>query len=300
MWCSLDLSSGDGEHVVHRYDGAHSRWEAREKEAWRLTSRAPATKDLATTHAGLKRVVARYLSYMTCLVANLQSEVPLLVPDDRVVFLSCDATIPGISNEMGTLVQNLRYHFAWKHVWNVTQWEGELQRIAKRIDEVLRSVEAIDEGGLLSREAHSHSLLEAWGGKGFVKVTPVIDEVRHLLSEGASRQAKAVLDRWRNQEFLRADEVIELDRLEIVVLLSENRAVEGLRLAELLVKQPMRTAQDIALAARCAHDAHDYTRAATLMHHALDEGASVDEVRTVALRIAGHAGDKLLADRVRT
>jgi hypothetical protein len=46
-------------------------------------------------------------------------------------------------------------------------------------------------------------------------------------------------------------------------------------------------------------DAKQFHKAAELMHSALDAMVPIEDVRTIALRIAGAAGDSHLVQRVR-
>jgi hypothetical protein len=124
------------------------------------------------------------------------------------------------------------------------------------------------------------------------------DEIRHLLADGELGRARTVLERWRGQDILRADEARELSRLEIFLLLAEHKAIDANERAVAFIAAAERTADDVALAARCAFDARDFERAASLMHEALDLGVAVESVKSTARAIAGATGDKQLVDRV--
>lgn len=298
VWCSLDLTTGLGEKVVHRYRHAEHRWEAGAREPWVLLPAAPPPSDLALIRKALLAAHSRYASYVACLIGNLQTEVPFLFPTRRLAFVGCDARLPSSPNRCGELVLRLRNHFHWKRVWESTPWEGHLTSLVSELGSFFDEVEAIQQDALHSRDENSASLLLAFADPSGVAST-ACDEIRHLLADGEVERARAVLERWRGQEILRADEARELGRLEIFLLLAEHNATDANERAIAFIAAAERTADDVALAARCAFDVKDHQRAATLMHEALTMGVVVEGVKSVARAIAGAAGDKQLAERVR-
>lgn len=299
MWCSLDLASGEGEKVVHRYDHAGHRWDAGERETWHLVSRPPPIGDVGKTLKSMERLGIGYSAYVACLLADLQTEVPLRMPNGTISFLNFDARIPGIPSEIGEVIKHLRYHFYWQHVWEASSWEIELQQLATLLDSTLRAIAMTDAAELLNRETHSRAILDELIHRGESSVALVCTEIRCLLSDGEILKARQVLVRWLGQDFLRPNEILDLRRLEIVILLAEGNGPDALFRGDTLLEEAQRIPADIALVARCAFDASEYERAASLMHAALDAFVPIEEIRTLALRIAGAAGDKRLTERVK-
>lgn len=297
VWCSLDLTMGRGEKVVHRYRHAEHRWEASAREPWTFLPEALPPSDLAFVRKALLVARARYTSYVTCLIGNLQTEVPFLLPNRRLAFVAYDAQLPTLPNRCGDLILRLRNHFHWKRVWDRGSWEAHLTTLAGELGRYFEEVEAVERDALESRDENSASLLLAFADPSAVLST-ACDELRHLLADGELERARAVLERWRGQDILRADEARELSRLEIVLLLAENNPIDANGRALALIGAAERTPQDVALAARCAFDAKDHPRAASLMHEALNLGIAVEDVKPIARAIAGAAGDKQLAERV--
>lgn len=299
VWCSLDLQTGSGEHVVHRYNHADRRWNAGEKRPWHLLTSSPPVKDGASARSELVVVGARWPSYCTCLLTNLQSEVPMVFPGGKTAFVSYDAAIPDVGNAAGDIVKKLRHHFYWREVWDKTSWKGELQSLVSQFDSMLQAASATGDGcDLVGHEARSQSILDALAPATSAAPLPAADEIRALIGDGYASRAHQVIDRWRGSGLLSPEEVIEFERLEILALLSEHKAGDALALADRLLDKPERTSGDVALAARCALDSRDFARAAQLIHIALDEGLPLSETKTVALKIAGAAGDNKLTERV--
>lgn len=299
MWCSLDLASGGGEKVVHRYNHAGLRWEAGEKETWNLVSRPPPIGDVGKTLKCMASLGIGYSAYVACLLADLQTEVPLRMPSGKVAFLNFEAQIPGIPNEIGKVIRYLRYHYYWQQVWESSSWEIELRRLVALLDSIMRAVATTDSAELQTREENSRAILDELIHRGESNVALVCIEIRCLLSDGEYLKAKQVLNRWLGQDFLRPSEKLDLRRLEILILLAEGNGPDALLCGDRLIEDAQRTPSDIALVARCAFDAGDYKRAANRMHAALDEFVSIEEVQMLALRIAGAIGDKRLTERVK-
>ncbi len=297
-WCSLDLQTGSGQHVVHRYIHSDRRWEAGENRPWHLLTGSPHVNDGASTRSELVESGAQWPSFCTCLLTGLQSEVPMEFPGNKIVSVSVDAKIPEIENAAGDLVVKMRHHFYWREVWDDRSWKRELQALVFQFESLLQvasSTGGIDFGDL---ETRSQSIFDVAISVTSEASRPAIDEIRTLIRDNNASRAHLVIDRWRDSGLLTPGEAMEFHRLEILALLSEQRGAEALTQADRLLTEPGRTSRDIALAARCALDSKSFPRAAQLMHAALDGGFPVAEAKEIALRIAGAAGDNNLTERV--
>lgn len=296
-WCSLDLQTGSGEHVIHRYRHADHRWHASEKRQWHLLTRSPTTADHVSVRADLAAAGARWPSFCACLVSGLQSDVPLALPGEETIFVSFEATIPGFENAAGALVAKLRHHFYWREVWDDASWKAGLHSLVLELNFAFQALSRAGTTELTAREKRSQALLDSLAPVGSASLLPVLIEVRALIRDGNAGRAREVIERWRTAVALRPEDALELDRLNIFAFLADNKAKDALAQAERLLAQPARTPADVALAARCALEAGEKTRAAELMHRALDEGFPVAQGKALVLKIAGAAGDKKLTER---
>ncbi len=296
-WCSLDLQTGSGEHVLHRYAHAEHRWHAGEKRQWHLLTRSPTMTDHASVRSDLAGAGARWPSFCACLVSGLQSEVPLALPGGEAMYVSFEAAIPGIENTVGALVTKLRHHFYWREVWDDASWKEGLHSLVRQLNFALQAASPAGTTELAAREQRSQAFLDSQAPIGSASLLPALIEVGALIRDGNAGRAREVIERWRASGVLRPEDALELDRLNIAALLADNKARDALAKAELLLTQPGRTPADVALAARCALEAEEKKRAAELMHGALDEGFPVAEAKALAFRIAGAAGDKKLTER---
>jgi UDP-2,3-diacylglucosamine pyrophosphatase LpxH len=297
-WCSLDLQTGGGEHIVHRYNHSGGRWDASERRPWKLLTALPPLKDGASARSELVAAGAQWPSFCACLLTGLQSEVPLEFPGGKIVFVSFEAKIPEIDNKAGKLVVRLRHHFYWREIWDNLSWKRELQSLVAQFESLLQGAAHIGDIDLGSRETLSQSIFDSVTSVTSAAFLPAIDEIQALIRDSNASRAHLVINRWRGSGLLSPGETIEIDRLEILALLSEQQSTGALVQADRLLARPERTRGDLALAARCALDSKHFARAAQLMHAAFDEGLPIAETRTIALRIAGAAGDNTLTRRV--
>jgi hypothetical protein len=230
----------------------------------------------------------------------MQSEVPIRIPTRGIVFLGLGAELPGVPNEAGQLVVALRNHFHWRSVWESEVWEAELRSLVTRMDALLNTSATGDGSEISAREKQSLALLQALDGQSRSGTLPVRDEVLGLLQNGNVPRAREVIDRWLAADVVRPDEALELQRLSVLTYLGEAKPIEALAQVESVLNDPSHTPEDIALGARCALECKDPQRAATLMHLALDRQVAPADVKALALRIAGAAGDSRLTKRVLT
>lgn len=298
MWCALDLTTGLGRKIVHRYRHAAHVWEAGEEETWRLGPAVTPKPDAGVVLEALAGTGIRYPSYATCLVAGLRTDTPMSLPDGRVTTIASDAEIPGTTNTCGSIVRQLQNHFHWKPVWEPSGWDEQFRELVGGLDTAFGELERLAQPLLQHCEDASSELLQVLGPRQ--AISSVCAELLSLLTAGELERARAVAERWKGAGVLRPHEEQEFTRLHIMLLLAERHAVEALEIARELMALHGRTAATTALAARCAYDAGEFHEAAVLAHQALDFGMPLDELGGLALRIAGASGDARLTERVRT
>jgi predicted phosphodiesterase len=293
LWCSLDLATGGGRKVTHRYVHHDKRWEASEPQPWTLVA-APSTVSVETA-LPLVRGRCQYPHYVACLIAGLVSDVPIQV-GSRAYFLSSTASVPGAPHVVGDLVARLRFHAHWKSVWDEAAWQAALDEMLATFDEQLRCFGPLS-SEIARKEKDAAVLTEAVVPQGNV-LGAVYEEIEQLLDTGDVARAREVVDRWSAEDSLSDAEKSELKRLNARVLLAENQPAAALTAVEALLSR-QRAPRDLSLAAICAHRAGESSRAAKLMHEALDAGVNTSDVKKAALAIAGSSGDSALVRRVR-
>jgi len=298
LWCSANLMTGIGEQIVHHYNHPQHRWDAGSKESWHLPPSVSRVLDVPSIYRDLASVGVPYCAYISCLVAELKSEVPVTLPDGRGAFVACTTRLPGTQNLCGELIEKIRNHFYWRSIWNTGDWNSALRSLSLELAEAVRAVDRWAGDEMRERDAAAPTLLGALSDAIDVRSAPC-EEIGNLLGQGDVVRAREVLDRWLASGVLRPIESEEMSRLEVLLLLAEERPSEAMSRADALVSSPARRPGDLALAARAAMDAKQFHKAAELMHSALDAMVPIEDVRTIALRIAGAAGDSHLVQRVR-
>lgn len=296
LWCSLDLATGGGEKVTHRYIHHDKRWEASEPQPWTLLS-APPSVDLGDA-IRLVEDQCQYPNYTACVLAGLTSDVPIRLGAQEC-FVSASASIPGSTHEVGEIVQRLRFHLHWRGVWEPSGWQSTFALMVEELDQRLRSFSQLAQD-LVKKEIATKDIVAALdpGRVVVVQVAQVRDEVDALLADEDLARAREVMDRWLSQSFLELPDRLEILRLDVKVLLAEGHSAKALAAADKILAMG-RAATDLALTAICAHRAGQPARAASLMHDALDAGIDKEQVKATALRIAGASGDSSLVERVR-
>lgn len=297
-WCSLDLTTGVGERVVHRYNHSQKTWDASEKTNWKLIA-TPTPVSAASARAEIGRVGCSHAAYITCLLAGLKGEVPVKIAGSGVEYVAIGAPLDGVGNPCGDLVARLRHHFHWRPVWLPVPWGGHLRELLTELENALLSIHSDTAEELSARDERCRALLDVTLGVAAASSFACV-EVRHLLSAQDHPRARAVLERWLGETFLTPDERGELLRLEILLLRAERNTEGALGRSEALLGQAHATAPDFILAAACAHEAKEYAKATSWINAALDAGADIENVRSLAFQIAGASGDKTLAERVRS
>jgi UDP-2,3-diacylglucosamine pyrophosphatase LpxH len=299
LWCSLDLATGRGRRVSHRYNGVKNRWDASEPFEWFLTERAPAPLPCAVAADLVRDHNPAFPEFLKCLLSGLYAEVPTKLPTGEVTFAGIDTILPGSANELGDTVNRLRRHFAIAEIWDAASWKRELQRLIEAWDGAVRAFSGPALTELLRREDRGKGLFSAVSPSSQAGPNLTFANAIHaLLGSGDVDGARRVLDHWHDQDELGPLEQLELLRLEVQVFLGEGNPASAMKKAEQLTGDPQRTPIDVALSARCALDLGDASSAGRLMHQAIDSGAPIEAVRTLALKIASLTGDRTLTKKV--
>lgn len=298
LWCCVDLETGKGIQVLHRYRSATRTWEPTES-AWKMAydqASVPSQRELRQTLPdGL-----RHASYVACLLMGWRTEVPWLSDHTQVVFLSYTSELPGFKSPVAETVRALTQHYRWRQAWDSPlAWETELSRLLHQVEE------RIDGLGRSVREEVDRINSQCMGiwAPGFSgaaihsSVQPLIDQVSALVRAGDLRTALLAISRWKEPGFLTPEDGRTVLRMEIDVQGQAGEFTLAYELARELLA-PGAAPEDLALVARCAFDAGCLVEARDLLNASLDAGADKADVRQLAFRISANLNDPVLAARV--
>lgn len=298
---TLDLLTGHGVAITHRYVHAIQRWQASEPQFWRLLDRGQPQVSLSQALALFAGDRRAYANYKAFLVAGHSTEVPRSI-GGRYVLLSFEIDIAGDPNPLGKTIPGIRHLLHWRTVWDEREWGEELARLLLEFDRILNQIaEASSETAALiaARERHCAETAGALVPHAEFRRSPLVEEFTHLAAAGQFDMILHLIQRARTSGVLTADESHRIDEIEIMTLLELGSVPEAMsRLTVLLNNEPA-GAERLYLSAQCHYAAKDYPTAAVYMHRALDAGIDRDRGRRLALLIAGRAGDAGLSGRVR-
>lgn len=298
-WCSVDLSTGQGQTVTLRYNGARNAWDASARRSWSLSERPPPALSAADARKVADLCCASFRSYFACLLAGISSEVPVRLPTGAASFVGLEMTLPNLPNPIGELVVRMRHHFYWRDIWDAGIWAEETSKIASGWETSIGPLAQELATPLQEREDRSRALLLAvetasGGGRTFTAA----EAIKALASAGDYVQARAVLDHWQDQGVLESWEAIELLRAEVHLLMDEGNMALARKRASELTANPASQPLDLALCALCAYNLKDNLEAARLIHLAIERGVSIATIKPLALKIASAAGDAELTRKV--
>lgn len=299
-FCALDLSTGLGTVITHRYRQVENRWIRLEPLNWSLTSAGgePSLASIAITIANDSG--ASYPSYLACLLSGLNSEVPVNLPSEGIGFVVFDTEIPDLHNSLGKLVRRLRHHLYWRTAWNSEAWMATMRELIADWNRFMQEFSESGAQGLSQKETESHALLKAVGAAGSSELrSAVVLALRSTLAQGDLAQSRSLLERWRGDPVLTNDEQREVQRFEIELLTAEGQHEDAWKLAEQLMALGDLSPFDFALCAGCAFQTNRASEAARLMHIALNKGVPIEAVRKLALEISSVSGDATLVARVK-
>ena len=300
-WSTVDLATGVGTTVSHKYIHATKRWQANAPQTWKLIQSA-SPLDLKDAIEFSTKRGGRFSYYRAAMLAGHTTQTPRITKSGSVLLsLSFDIELPDDENEVGTLIRKLRNLFFWRNVWSRDEWATEAERLAEELESTLKRVEStsIETAKILSElEQQCRKNAEVIIGHKQPTEAPVFDQLAYLIKLGHWKQAREVIDRWSSQNLLTRPEQKELDRIGVRASLELGYIEDAKAKIRSILEGDGPNSADFYLAATCFYVARDYRDAGEYMHKAIDNDIDIDQVRELALLIAGQTGDRGLRERV--
>jgi Calcineurin-like phosphoesterase len=298
---TLDLLRAQGTAITHRYVHAQQRWEATEPQPWRPFDSAKPSVTLTDALSLFPADGHPYRHYKALLVAGHITDVPRRV-GDRYALLSLHLELPADPNDFGHTISAVRNLVYWRSVWQPHNWEEQLSQLLASLHDTLDALAQISDLRVLlaERERHCEDTARALGGNtSGHRPTSIVEHLAHLFAAGDLAEALSFIERLRVAGATRTDELVSVTEMEILALIELHRVSEAMqKLTALLAASPDHP-HWLYLASRTSYALKQHQPAATYMHRALDAGFEITRARHLALLIAGQAGDRSLADRVR-
>ena len=112
---SIDLHTGDGVCIVHKYKNDSKTWEPQEPVSWTLTDREYYSIELTDVADLIGPLAPPFPNYLICLIAQNVTEIPVLYAG-QVVFLSVTTTTASTSSLTKSILR-LRFLMHWRDCW---------------------------------------------------------------------------------------------------------------------------------------------------------------------------------------
>ena len=297
----IDLYTGDGECVVHKYRNDSKTWEKHEPVYWTLTDQNNFSIDFERIFDALDLHKPPYPNYLSCLVGQKVMEIPVFY-DEQMVFIAFTDPIAS-STSLAQSVRRLRFLIHWRDCWDQERWRDAINHTVDTYARGIAEYDNYEEAKplLLKREEHCTKIVQVIhvpGGRTGEANQTVIQALG-LAAEGATDLASSILERMLCQKGISDVEAMTAFRALAKVHLAQGNTVESLKAVESLLLLCEATGSDYLLAATCSLNADDYEHATKHLETAISMGVPFSQLKGIVTRLAGLTGDSSLFTRLR-
>ena len=298
---AVDLFSGDGECVIHKYRNNSKTWEKQESVTWTLTDQYNFSITFTDFHDPISLHTPPYPAYLACLVGQKVTEVPVRYGKE-IVFLAMTDSLAH-STPIAKSVRQLRHVIHWRDCWNQEDWQAAMSQMVDSYSNAISECENNEETKLIlmEREEQSKKIVESLhdSGNGIRESNQAIAQALELVNSGFRQMAVSILRRVVDQNEISNLETLSAFRILTKIHLAEDRTHEALEASEKMLSFSEAIGSDYLIAATCYLNAGDMESAKRHVETASTLGMPFSQIRGVATRIAGLTGDGQLLTRLR-
>ena len=290
---AINLHTGDGVCVIHKYRNDSKTWEKQEPVCWTLTDRDYFPIDFGDVVKLIDPFRPPYPNYFVCLVAQNITEIPV-VYDGQVVFLSFTGQIAN-GTPLAKSILRLRFLIQWKECWDQGPWRDAIQSAVTLYSRGMSECSINEETRTLLSEREEQckkivSVIHSPEGAADETNQTVLQALR-LSAEGAPELSVSILDRMLSQEG-----ISDLDRGAALRALTKIHLAEGddeqaVKASKRLLQFSVSNGGDHLIAAICCLNVQDADQAAKHLETARDLGVPFAQLKGIASRVAGLTGD---------
>ena len=297
---AIDLHTGDGKCIIHRYRNDSKTWEKQEPVYWTLTDREYLPIDFDDVGNFIDTLKPPYPNYLACLVTQKVMEIP--VPyGEQVVFLSWTEQIAS-TTALARSILRLRFLIQWKQCWDQDPWQDAINQAATSYSQSMTECCVNDEARtlLLEREEQCKKLVLVMHGRDAhtdVANQSLVQALK-LATEGEGDLAVSILNRMLSQQDVSDLDAVAALRTLTKIHLAEGNDGDALKTTKRLLSFSEPTGADHLLAATCCLNAQDHDKAVTHLEAARDLGVPFTQLKGLASHIAGLTGDPNLIARL--
>ena len=259
----LDLFTGDGQCVVHKYRNDSKTWEKQEPEAWTLTDQFifPFTlselRDVISFHA------PRYLNYLTCLVGQKVTEIPVRYGGDSMFVAVTDSLAH--SSLLAQCVRQLRQVIHWRDCWDQESWLAAIEKLVESYTSAIAEWGHGDKIGeaLSDREEQCRKIVEVMRAPGDRTAAPnqAITQAIALANKRSFPTAASILKRVTAQNGYSNLETLFALRELTKIYLADDQTIEALEASCKALSFCEADGSDYLIAATCYLNTGDLERA---------------------------------------
>lgn len=296
----VDLLTGDGRCIVHKYRNDTKTWEKQEPVSWTLTDQQNYSINLGDVVSAVSSHRTPYSNYLTCLVAQKVTEIPVLYGSE-LIFISLTDPIAA-QTTLAQSIQRLGFLIHWKACWRRDQWDDAIVQCLNHCSEAMTDYENAAHGlsSLSKREQHCGKILQVMLDRRSEPAggNQVVLQTIKLAAAGSTDLGLTILNRMLEQRDLsELDEMAALRTLATFHLAQNNHG-EAVKATQRLLQFQHATGEDHLLDATCSLNVDNFERASEQLEWARSLGVPFSQLRGIAARVAGSIGDPDLLARL--
>lgn len=297
---AIDLHTGDGICIVHKYRNDSKTWEKQEPVHWTLADREHFPIDFDDVVNILDSLKPQFPNYFMCLVAQKVMEIPVLY-DKQVVFLSWTEQFANTTS-LARSILRLRFLVHWKKCWDHDPWQDAIANAVASYSQAMTECCVNEETHTILREREVQckrivSMIHSRDAQTGEANQSVL-QASKLAAEGARDLSVAILNRLLSQGDISRLDTASALRVLTKIHLAEGNDSQALVASKRLLSLPESTGTDHLLAATCFLNSRNLDQAVKHLETARELGVPFAQLKGVATHIAGLIGDPDLLARL--
>ena len=297
---TVDLHTGDGKCVIHKYRNDSKTWEKQEPVFWTLTDREYFPIDFNEISNFLDPLRPPYPNYLMCLISYTVMEIPVSF-DDQIVFLSCIEQIASTTSLARTILR-LRFLIQWRKCWDQDTWKAAIQDAVASYSRAMTECCVNEQTRTLLSEREGQCkrivlVLTRRNAETYEDNHTVMQALK-LAAGGARDLSVAVLNRLLTQQDISNQDTASALRALTRIHLMEGNDSQALIAIKRLLSFSASNGGDQLLAAMCCLNAQDFDQAVKHLEAASELGVPFEKLKGIANRVAGVTGDANLIARL--
>lgn len=297
---TIDLHTGGGKCVVHKYRNDSKTWEKQEPAHWTLTDRGYFPIAFDDVINIVDQLTPRCPNYFLCLVTQRVTEIPVLF-GEQVVFLSCTEHIAN-TTPLAKSVLRLRFLIHWRRCWDQDPWQDAINQAVTSYSRAMTEccVNKETRTLILEREEQCKKIVLVMhrGDANVEGSNQTVLQALKLAAEGSRELSLAILTRLLSQQGISRQDTVSALRALTKIHLAEGDDRQALKASRRLLSYSVSTGADHLLAATCCLNSQDHSQAAKHLETARELGVPFSKLKGIASRIAGLTGDADLIARL--